>query len=65
MAGLLFRGLSSPGAALISLFTLFYSAGLLVVIPNTRMYVQLVPALIVLTAMFVDWIWNPKPRHTT
>jgi hypothetical protein len=62
MAGLLLRGLSSPGAVLISLFTLFYAAGLLIVIPNARMYVQLVPPLIVLTALFVDWLRNPTVR---
>jgi hypothetical protein len=54
LVGLAAAGFASPGALLFSLFTLYYLAGLFVVIPNPRMFVQLVPPLALLTALLVE-----------
>ncbi len=47
-------GRATPTTWLLSLFVLYYGAGLLVVIPIFRMYVQWIPPLAVLAALFVD-----------
>jgi hypothetical protein len=51
LLGLAIAGHASPGALLFSLFSVYYLAGLFVVIPNPRMFVQLVPVLALLTAL--------------
>ncbi len=54
IAGLAWRGASSAGSRLVAAFCLYYMAGLLVVIPNVRMFVQLVPPLAVFAGLAVD-----------
>jgi 4-amino-4-deoxy-L-arabinose transferase-like glycosyltransferase len=54
LLGLAFRGFGSRAGATLSLFTLYYVAGLFIVIPNTRMFIQLVPLLLIFTAGALD-----------
>lgn len=54
LLGLLWRGTSSAGATLVAAFCLYYMAGLLLVIPNVRLFVQLIPPLAVLAGLAID-----------
>jgi hypothetical protein len=62
LTGLALAGFGSPGALLFSLFTGYYLAGLFVVIPNPRMFVQLVPPLALLSALLAARLLRPRSR---
>jgi hypothetical protein len=52
--GLMLRGRSSAGARLLAAYALFYTAGLFVVIPNRRLFIQLIPPLAIFAGLAVD-----------
>jgi hypothetical protein len=54
LVGMALRGWQTRAGVLLSVFTLYYIAALLVVIPNPRMFVQLVPPLAIFSAGALD-----------
>jgi len=54
LVGMVLRGWQTRAGVLLSVFTLYYIAALLVVIPNPRMFVQLVPPLAIFSAGALD-----------
>jgi 4-amino-4-deoxy-L-arabinose transferase-like glycosyltransferase len=54
LAGLVLLGFRSRIGVALSLFSLYYMGGLLVVIPNPRMFIALVPFLVIFTAGAIE-----------
>jgi len=60
LLGIALRGFVSPLSVSLSLFAIYYMGGLLLVIPNPRMFVALVPFLVIFSAgaidVFLGWL---------